>query len=187
MPQSKKISYYLIKDFDLICVIKDLLDMQESMRSDIECFIEVFAPGAKLDKITTHGNLQIRYMGFEWFYPSLKHIPENTYKDLNYTQKGIVVTLDNETEKGRKILEEKMGLLHHGTVDCSEIWYGELSPMLGWEISKEPSILYDKDKRIYILVTDELRPHGKNSDYRPPMGVVSIDKKRVNELLPHVN
>jgi hypothetical protein len=187
MQKEKEIKYYYLKDYDLIQLFIRLLDMTDGVKTDIEDFIKTNAPSAKLHSITTDGNLQMRIMAFDWIFPSLKHIPEKTYTDFQQFPNGVVAKPDVTTEKGKKLKEEQMMLLHAGTADIADLWYGELAPLLDWEVVEEPGLIYNVQEKTFILVTDEQKPHGKLTKYQPPLGVVNINKARVEELMPLMN
>lgn len=187
MSKEAAVRYYLIKDIDLIYLFKELIDISNSMKEDIDCFIETYAPEAKLYSLKTAGNLQLRYISFQWIFPSIKHIPDSTYTNFEYLDSGVVASPNINTNKGLKLREEQMELLNVGTADGYEIWHEELVPLLRWELAEEPGLIYNDKKHVYILVTDKFKPHGSKPEYFPPNGVVRISKTKVDELLPHIN
>lgn len=126
-------------------------------------------------------------MAFQWKFPSLKHIPDNTYTNFKFVQDGVLAEPDINTEEGKKLREDQMDLLNACTVDGYELWYEEMAPLLNWEVIEEPGLLYNLENNIFILVTDKIAPHGSYAEYKPPSGVVNIPKSKVMELLPEFN
>lgn len=175
-----KVKYYLIKDVAIKTLFSRLNDMQLEAREDIESFIRVHAPKAKLCNLKTDGNLQIRYLSFEWKFEDIKHIPDGAYKDYLFTDDGIIAIPDIKNKLGKRIREEQMRFLKEVTLDCYSMWLEEISPLLNWEEFDEPGLVYNENNKTYILVTT-------SQDYRPPLGVVSISKERSHEILKNIN
>ena len=156
---------------------------REEALEDIQCFLEIYAPKATLSKINTEGNLQLRFMSFDWTYPNIGDIPEGIYHKIKIGQSGVSVTPDPNKIEGHRLIEEQLNLLSLASVDCFELWASEIAPLLNWEIPEEPWMIQDPEREIFILVTNKYEPHGMRETYRPPIGVVSIDKQRVNEIM----
>lgn len=179
----REVGYYLVKDLSIVSLFSRLVRRREECREDFINFIDHHAPGSHLHVLRTDGNMQIRFMSYTWRFNKLKHITKDVYKDVIAVPGGFTATLDITNPKGKQIREEQMELLSSATAYCYELWGEEIAPVLGWDEFDEPALMYDKVRRIYIFVSNKIRPHGDEDVYRPPMGIIKITKDKAHDLL----
>ena len=182
----REVGYYLVKDLSIIALFSRLIRRRDECREDIENFIEHHSPGSKLHSLRTEGNLQIRYMSFNWRFKKTRYITPGVYKDVLVVPGGFTATPDLENHKGQQIREEQMQLLSNATAYCYELWSEEIAPVLGWDVFEEPALMYDKQKRLYIYMSNNVKPHGEDEFYRPPMGVIKITKDKAQDLFSNI-
>jgi hypothetical protein len=187
--ENNTIRYYLVKDLTLIKLFSEYVERLDEALEDIECFVETYAPKAKLNKINTEGNLGTRYVNFNWYFNSLEDIPSRyAYKNFVMNKNGLIGELNVKDHEGRKIQEELKDLVALISTDLFELWAGEIAPIIGVNYQHEPGLLYNEKQRLFIVVMDKEFPIKKfGTGPKKPFGMVEISKDKAYELLDNIH